>query len=246
MKKVKILGIKIDNVTFLGALKKIESFIQSGKPHQIATVNSEFIMAAQKDSEFKEILNRADLAVPDGTGLIFASGFLYGRKNKLKERVAGIDLVWELAKMAAENEWSIYFLGAAPGVAKKTANRLRSIHRNLKIAGTCQGQPKFSERKVIQDIKKSKADILLVAYSAPKQDKFIHKNLKKLNAKVAMGIGGSFDFVIGAQKRAPRWMQKLGLEWLWRLIREPKRAGRIFTATVKFPWTVFWSKFSKT
>ncbi len=243
MEKVKILGIKIDNVTFLKALKKIESLIDSGKPHQIVTINSEFIMAAQKDSEFKKVLNAADLSVPDGVGLLWASGFLYGRKNKLKERIAGADLVWELAKMAAENEWSIYFLGAAPGVAKETADRLRLIHRNLKVAGVSEGLPKFSERKVVEMVKKSKADILLVAYGAPKQDKFIHKNLKKLGAKVAMGIGGSFDFIIGKQIRAPRWMQKIGLEWLWRLIHEPKRAGRIFTATVKFPWAVFWSKF---
>ena len=243
MKKVKILGVKIDNLSFLATLKKIESFIESGKPHQIATVNSEFIMASQKDSEFKKILNAADLAVPDGIGPIFASGFLYGRKNRLKERIAGIDLVWELAKIASEKGWSIYFLGAAPGVAKKTANRLRLIHRNLKIAGVSEGQPKFSENQVIRDIKKSKANILLVAYGAPKQDEFIHNNLKKLGAKVAMGVGGSFDFIIGKQIRAPKWLQKLGLEWLWRLIREPKRAGRIFTATVRFPWSVFWSKF---
>ncbi len=244
MKQVKILGIKIDNVTFLGALRKIESLIDNGKPHQVVTVNSEFIMAAQKDAEFREILNSADLAVPDGAGLLWASRFLFGKKGKLKGRVTGIDLVWELVKMAAEKGWSIYFLGAAPGVAKKTANRLRLIHRNLKVAGTSVGEPKFSQRKIVQNIKKSKADILLVAYGAPKQDEFIYKNLKKLGVKIAMGIGGSFDFIIGKQVRAPKWMQKIGLEWLWRLIREPKRAGRIFTATIKFPWVVFWSKFS--
>lgn len=244
MKKVKILGIKINNVTFLGALKEIESFIESGKPHQVATVNSEFIMAAQKDAEFRKILNSSDLAVPDGTGLIFASGFLYGRKYKLKERVTGVDLVWELAKMASENDWSIYFLGAAPGVAKKATNKLRLIYQNLKIAGASIGEPKFSQKQIVHEIKKSKADILLVAYGAPKQDKFIYKNLNKLGVKVAIGVGGSFDFITGIQKRAPVWMRKIGLEWLWRLIREPKRAGRIFTATVKFPWKVFWSKFS--
>lgn len=239
---MKILGIKIDNVDFKEAIEKIAYFIKSGKPHQVVTVNSEFIMAAQKDKKFARILNSAALSTPDGVGPIWASGFLYGRKNKLKERVAGVDLTWELAKLAAKNGCSIYFLGAGSGVAKKAAQRLQLIHRNLKIAGISEGEPKFVEQEVVKNIAKSKADILLVSYGALKQEKFIYKNLDNLGVKVAIGVGGTFDFIAGKQIRAPKWMQKAGLEWLYRLIHEPKRIGRIFTAVIRFPIAVFWSK----
>jgi len=244
MKKVSILGIKIDNLSFLGAVRKITAFIENGGQHHVVTVNPEFIIASQKDKEFARILNSASLSIPDGTGLLWASKFLYGEKSKLKERVTGVDLVWELAKMAAEKKWSIYFLGARPGVAKIAVQRLKTLYPTLKIAGISEGEPKISPKTIIKDIKNSKTDILLVAYGAPKQDKFIAQNLSKMDAKVAIGVGGTFDFIAGIQKRAPIWMQKMGLEWLFRLLREPKRIGRIFTATIKFPITVIWSKYS--
>ena len=112
----------------------------------------------------------------------------------------------------------------------------------MKVVGISMGEPKYSREEVLESIKKSKADILLVAYGSPKQEKFIYNSLDKLGVKVAMGVGGTFDFIAGVQKRAPKWMQKLSLEWLYRLIREPKRFGRIWTAVVKFPIAVIWSK----
>jgi N-acetylglucosaminyldiphosphoundecaprenol N-acetyl-beta-D-mannosaminyltransferase len=245
MKSLSILNVKIDKINFNQVLEEVESFVNSKKPHQIATVNSEFIMAAQKDKEFMKILNSTDLSVPDGVGQIWASKFLYGKENKLETRIAGVDLVWEIAKKASENNWSIYFLGAKPGVAKLAANRLKLLHRNLKIAGISIGEPKYSVDQVVKSIHKSGADVLLVAYGAPKQEKFIFDNLNKMGVKVAIGVGGSFDFISGVQKRAPLWMRKIGFEWLYRLIREPKRIGRIFTAVIKFPLIVIISKYSK-
>ncbi|HLC39145.1 MAG TPA: WecB/TagA/CpsF family glycosyltransferase [Patescibacteria group bacterium] len=237
-----ILGVRVHNLSFNQALEKIESFIKSGQKHQIATINAEFIIAAQKDLEFKKILNSASLAVPDGTGLLFASKFLYGAKNAFKERVTGVDLTWELAKIAEKNNWSIYLLGAKTGVAQKTAVRLKYLYHNLKIVAISEGMPRYTEKQVLANINKVKPDILLVAFGAPKQEKFIAKNLPNLNFKVAIGVGGTFDFIAETQKRAPVWLQKLGLEWLWRLIHEPKRIGRIYNAVIKFPFLVFWSK----
>ena len=245
MKKIKILNVKIDNVSFQESLKRIEGFLKSDSPNQIVTVNPEFIMAAQRDRDFLKILNSASLAVPDGIGLIWASKFLYGNKNKLTERVTGVDLVWAIAKMASEKGWSIYFLGAGPGVARIAANRLKLLHKNLKIAGVSVGEPKYFEKSVVEGIRKSGADILFVAYGAPKQEKFIYKNLKDLKVKVAMGVGGSFDFIAGKQVRAPRWLQKIGFEWLWRLFFEPRRINRILTAVVRFPLKVIFSKYQK-
>lgn len=241
MKKVEILGVKIDNITFNQALIKIERLINGGQANQVVTINPEFIMEAQKDKEFKRVLNFSSLAVADGTGLIWASKFLYGHKKKLSERIAGVDLVWELAKQAERKKWSIYLLGSEHGVAKKASECLCMIHRNLKIAGVSEGEPKISTQEVVRNIKKSNADILLVAYGTPKQEKFIFQNLDHLKIKVAIGVGGTFDFIAGMQKRAPKWMQDTGLEWLWRLIREPKRFNRILTATIRFPWKVFWT-----
>jgi len=119
---------------------------------------------------------------------------------------------------------------------------LKVLNPHLKVVGISMGEPKYSREEVLESIKKSKADILLVAYGSPKQEKFIYNSLDKLGVKVAMGVGGTFDFIAGVQKRAPKWMQKLSLEWLYRLIREPKRFGRIWTAVVKFPIAVIWSK----
>jgi len=238
----KILGVKIDNLKFSQVRKKITLFLDAKKLHQIVTVNPEFIMAAQQDAEFKKIINAADLSIPDGFGLKI--GAMLGRQ-KIGERITGVDLTWEIAKLAAEKGFSIFLLGAAEGVAKKTARRLKLVHPNLKIAGTYAGSP--NDKKTIEIIKAAKPDILLVAFGAPKQDKFIF-NLKNNFSdfgfrisdlpKVAMGVGGTFDYIAGVVPRAPEWMRKLGIEWLYRLVKQPQRHNRIITATIRFPWAV--------
>lgn len=233
----KILGVKIDEFSFSEVMKKITSFLNENKIHQIATVNPEFIMTAQKDVAFKNILNSTDLNIPDGFGLQCAAFY---KRKKIGKRLTGVDLTWEIAKLAQEKGYSVFLLGGKPGVAEMTANRLRYLYRNLKIAGTYAGSP--DEEGIIERINSSNADILLVAFGAPKQEKFIHENKNELKCKVAMGVGGTFDYISEIVQRAPKWMQTLGLEWLYRLIRQPSRIKRIYTAVIKFPLTVIFSR----
>ncbi|MEI6040280.1 MAG: WecB/TagA/CpsF family glycosyltransferase [Candidatus Berkelbacteria bacterium] len=237
---IKILGVKIDQVTFPEALAKIQAFLMVDEVHQIATVNPEFIVAAQNDEKFKEILNQTALNVPDGVGIGCAAWFL---GKKIKERITGVDLTWEICKIAAEKGYSVFFLGAAEGVAEKAAFRVKLLNPQLKIAGTYAGSP--DEEGLVQKINESGADILLVAFGAPKQEKFIASNKANLKVKVAIGVGGTFNYIAGNIAYAPVWMRKAGLEWLFRLITEPKRWKRIFNAVIVFPFLVLKSRFSK-
>lgn len=237
---MKILDVKVDKITFEYALKKIEDMIEIGKKqsktHQIVTVNPEFIMEAQKNTIFKEVLNSADLAVPDGAGILWAAKYY---KEKLPERITGVDLVWEISKMAEDRGYSIFLLGGKEGIAQETGERLRVIHPRLKIAGVFGGSadPKMKD-EIAEKIISTKPDILFVAYGFPKQDIWIARYKHELGVPVSMGVGGTFDFISGNVPRAPSWMQKIGIEWLYRLIKQPWRFRRIYTATVKFPWAV--------
>jgi N-acetylglucosaminyldiphosphoundecaprenol N-acetyl-beta-D-mannosaminyltransferase len=194
--------------------------------HQIATVNPEFVMTAQRDAEFRRVLNRADLCLPDGVGLLLAGRWL-GRP--FPERVAGSDFVYHLAQLAAGDGWPIFLLGAAPGVAEEAAAVFQKRFPKLVITGTYAGSPEPAENEtIVRRINESQAKVLYVAFGAPNQDKWISRNRETLTSvRVAMGIGGSLDFVAGRATRAPRWMQKIGLEWLHRLINEPWRWRRM-------------------
>lgn len=236
----KILNIKIDHISFNDVMAKIQAFLMVDELHQIATVNPEFTVAAQSDEKFKDILNHADLNVPDGFGLQCAAWFL---GQKIGERITGVDLTWEICKLAAEKGYSVYFLGAAEGVAEMAANRVQLLYHDLKIAGTYSGTP--DEEGIINKINDASPDILLVAFGAPKQEKFIFDNKMALHVKLAMGVGGTFDYIAGIVPYAPVWLRNIGLEWLYRLFTQPKRWRRIFTATIIFPWMILVSKFKK-
>ncbi|MBI2448006.1 WecB/TagA/CpsF family glycosyltransferase [Candidatus Microgenomates bacterium] len=166
--------------------------------------------------------------------IIFAKKWLL---SEIPERVTGVDLVWKIAELAEKKSWGIYLLGAGEGIAKKTAQKMISAYPNLKIVGAYAGFPQ--EKGLVKKIAETKPDILFVAFGSPRQEIFISQNLRNLKVSVAIGVGGSFDFIAGRAKRAPKFFQKLGLEWLWRLILEPKRALRIYNATVKFVCLVF-------
>lgn len=236
----KILGVRIDNVGLQEVIAKITAFLLLNGCRQIATVNPEFVVMAQKDPEFKAILSQTDVSVADGKGIILAARFL---GQKIKERITGVDLTWEICKLAAEKGFSVYFLGAAEGIAAKAAKRIAMIHPGLKIAGFYAGTPQ--EEGLVERINKTNPDILLVAYGAPKQEKFIWQNRERLNCKVAMGVGGTFDYIAGIVPYAPLWLRKLGLEWFYRLLTQPRRFKRILAATVVFPWLVIKSRFLK-
>lgn len=242
--RVDILNIKIDNLTGREAMKKAEELLNSSSGHYIVTANPEMIVAAQKDDEFRKIINNADLTLPDGFGLLLASRFLPG-PEKLSGRVTGVDLVYKIAKIIAEYpvKRKIFFLGAREGVAKAAAEKLKKIFTGLEICGTFSGDAgEKGDRIAISIINQAKPDVLFIAYGAPKQEKWIARNLKKMpSVKLAIGVGGAFDIISGRIRRAPQWMRSAGLEWLWRLIQEPRRIGRIYNATIKFGWLVFTS-----
>jgi N-acetylglucosaminyldiphosphoundecaprenol N-acetyl-beta-D-mannosaminyltransferase len=229
--RVDILGIKIDDVTGEETLARIEQFVSDGRQHIVTTVNPEFIVAAQKDAAFARILNQADLNLPDGQGLLWAARLL---GNSLRERVTGVDTVVKLAGLSAEKGYRIYLLGAAQGVAEATARILTTRFPTLRVAGTYAGSPAPEEDdEIVQRILAADPQLLFVAYGAPKQEKWIARNLSRLQVPVAMGVGGAFDFISGEARRAPNWMQRLGLEWLHRLALQPWRWRRM-TALPRF------------
>jgi N-acetylglucosaminyldiphosphoundecaprenol N-acetyl-beta-D-mannosaminyltransferase len=237
-----ILKVHVHAVTNAQTLALIEEFIAAGRPRQLMTVNPEFVIAAQQDEEFRQIINRAALALPDGVGLLWAARFL--RTTPLPERVAGSDLVVRLAELSHQKGYRLYFLGAQEGVAAQAVSKLKARYPNLQVAGHYAGSPAEVENEaIVQRILLARPDILLVAYGAPKQDKWIARNLERLQIPVAIGVGGSFDFIAGTAARAPRWMQRLGLEWLHRLLTQPWRWRRIWNAVPRFSWLVLWSKF---
>jgi N-acetylglucosaminyldiphosphoundecaprenol N-acetyl-beta-D-mannosaminyltransferase len=219
-----------------GTLARVEEMMGEARLHQIATVNPEFVMTAQQDEPFRQVLNTADLCLADGIGLVWAARWL-GRP--VPGRVPGSEFVYHLAGLAAENGWRLFLLGASPGVAEAAAAVFQHRYPHLIIAGTYAGSPAPAENdQIVQRINQSMADVLYVAYGAPRQDKWISRNRQTLTTvRLAMGVGGALDFVTGRAVRAPRWLQRLGLEWLHRLYREPWRWRRML-ALPRFVWAV--------
>lgn len=232
-----ILGVKIHAVTTAQTLAEIEKFIARGGPHQITTVNPEFVVAAQTDPVFRQIINRASLAFADGTGLLKAARWL--NQPLLPERIPGVEMVEALAKLSAQKGWRLYFLGARPGVAEKTIAVLSGRYPGLQAAGAFAGSPRAEdEDAIVEKIIAAQADVVFVAYGAPAQDKWIARNMTRLNASVLIGVGGSFDFISGTAQRAPAWMRRLNLEWLHRFVRQPSRWRRMWNAVPRFLWLV--------
>ena len=224
--RIHILDVPVDGISYQAWMQLIDEWVnaESG-PHHVCTVNPEFLMIARQDPIFFQILNRAALCVPDGMGLLWASRRL---GSPIVERVTGSDGVPLIARQAAERGWRIFFLGARQGIAQEAAAILCRRHAGLMVAGTYGGSPAESEEDdIVAMINDAKADILFVAYGAPQQDKWIARNLSRLNVTMAMGIGGSLDFIAGAVPRAPEWMRRRGLEWCYRLLRQPWRFRRV-------------------
>jgi N-acetylglucosaminyldiphosphoundecaprenol N-acetyl-beta-D-mannosaminyltransferase len=236
---ISILGVPVHAVTMAEALSLIEHYVSEPRVHQIATVNPEFVMAAQTDAEFRRILLSADLCLPDGVGLIYAARHL---GQRLPERVPGSELVYRLAERSAGRDWPLFLLGAAPGVAEEAARALVGRYPGLRVAGTYAGSPAAEENDaIVARVNASGAVLLFVAYGAPRQDKWIARNRDALTARVAIGVGGSLDFIAGRAVRAPQWAQDAGLEWLHRLYREPWRWRRML-ALPRFATKVLFAK----
>jgi N-acetylglucosaminyldiphosphoundecaprenol N-acetyl-beta-D-mannosaminyltransferase len=225
MNSIRVLGVRIDAVDPEQALGRIEGLITAGGQHLVVTVNPEFIMRARRDPQFKQVLERADLCLPDGWGVTWAAR---RQGRPLPARVTGTDFIPLLAERAVARGWRLFLLGAAPGVAEEVADVLRDRVPGLLITGCHAGVagPEGDEES-LRLIAEAGADILLVAYGAPRQELWIARNLERLPAAVGIGVGGAFDYLSGRVTRAPGWMRRLGLEWLFRLLRQPWRAGRM-------------------
>ena len=224
--RLNILGLPLDGITYEGWLAQIEGWLKARDGlHHVCTLNPEFAIIAQRDANFRHILQRATLCVADGVGMLWAAR---RRGNPLPTRVTGADGLLRIAERAAERGWRLFFLGAAPGVGERAATALRARYPGLRIVGTVSGSPAPAEEDaLVEQINASGAELLFVAFGAPIQDKWIARNSTRLNVTMAMGVGGAFDFVAGEIPRAPRWLRRLGLEWLFRLIRQPWRWRRM-------------------
>lgn len=240
-----ILGVRVDPVTMQECLDRMSVFLESEGQHHVVTVNPEYIMEARRNAKFRSVLNASPLAVPDGVGLRVAA---IAQGRWLPERVTGADLTIRIAQIAAAKGKSLMLFGAESGIAKRAAISLRSTFPRLHIAGA-ENEENFlhhrrKESDVIARIRRRRPAVLLVALGAPKQDLWIARNLQHMpSVKVAMGVGGTLDYLAGVVPRAPRFLQRLGCEWLWRLVHEkPERRGqrlrRVLIATVLFPFAV--------
>lgn len=225
MKKVNILGIKFDNVTMTEAISICEKFLSSEKGNLIVTPNPEIVMRAKDEEEFKNIINSAELVIPDGIGIIKAGNIL---NTPLKERVAGYDLICNLLEKYSDGSKSFYFWGSKPGYAEEAKKNLEQKYPNINIVGAHTGYYKNEEEiQIIEEIRALKPDILLVGTGAPKQEKTINKYKNEGFFKIGIGCGGSIDVLAGKVKRAPKLFINLHLEWFYRLLKQPTRFKRM-------------------
>lgn len=221
--RIDVLGVSFDNVTPDEAVQRALAMLEENRPHLAVTPNPEMIQRAEKDPEFSKVLADADLVLPDGIGVIYAAKIL-GRP--LKGRVPGVDFASALMGKIAGTDKRLFLLGAKPGVAEEAAKRLTARYPGLNICGTHDGYFQ-DDAPVVEAIRASKADVVFVCLGFPRQEKWIAAHGAEAGAKLYIGLGGSLDVFAGKVDRAPEKMQKLGLEWLYRLYKEPSRIGRM-------------------
>ena len=237
MKKEKILGIQVSVTTYEELKNSVEKDILNHQKSFIVAINPEKVLKARKDEQLKELLNKATYQIPDGVGIIYASKI---KKGQIRSRITGIDCMDMLCDLASEKGYKIFLYGAKEETIKETKVKLEEKYPKINIVGYINGYEKDNE-KIIKEINKSKADIVFVALGSPKQENWINDYKDEMNAAIFQGVGGSFDVISGNIKRAPLWMQKAGLEWLYRLIKEPKRIFRQLKL-VKFLFLILFSK----
>jgi N-acetylglucosaminyldiphosphoundecaprenol N-acetyl-beta-D-mannosaminyltransferase len=222
-----VLGVRIDRVNMAQALTRIERFIEEGDSHRVVTVNLDTLRHSQRAQQFQEALNSADLAVADGAPLLWASR-LFGKP--LSERVTGVDMAERCAELAAAKGYRLFLLGAAPGVAQATARILTQKYPGLPVVETYTpplGEfPPEEEERIAERLRRARPDVLLVALSTPRLELWNHRHAGEWGVPVTIGVGAAFDMLSGRVRRAPRWMQRAGLEWLFRLWLEPRRLWR--------------------
>ena len=221
--KLDIMGLQFDNVTMDEAVARAEELLEAPGASIVVTPNAEIGYEALHDAQFRALLNGADLVLPDGAGVVLASKLL---KTPLKQKVAGVDFADRLLSILEKTGGGLFLLGSKPGIAELAAQKMTGKHPKLRICGMNDGYFK-DEAPVIEKINAAKPDVLFVCLGAPKQEIFMKTHLKELHVKLMIGLGGSLDSFAGTVKRAPNWMIRCNLEWLYRLIKEPKRFGRM-------------------
>jgi len=235
MSHVVLCGVRIDSISLEEVVNNVEKIISNNRKDYIVTPNAAHIVLLQKDNELKEVYENACLVLPDGMSIIWAAKIL---GTSLKRRITGIDLLFSLSRLAIQNNYSVFFLGAKEEIVRKVNEKLKQKFSYLKIAGFHNGYIE-DNMEVIKKINKSRTDILFIGMGFPKQEKWIYENMKLLSIKVAVCIGGVFDIIAGKAKRAPKWMQKYGLEWFFRFIQEPRRLWkRYLIGNTIFIWMV--------
>ena len=223
--KINILGVPFDEVNMSQAAERVMRFMEEGKFRVVCTPNPEIVMSAAENPEFMDVLKRADMVVADGVGIVWAAKYL---GKPLEERVSGFDLTQSVFNEMKDTEYTAYFFGGAPGVAEKAKAKMEEKFPGLKIVGVHNGYFDMDEeRRILSDIREKAPNLLLAGLGSPKQEKWIDANRYVLNGTVCIGVGGSFDVMAGEVKRAPEVYQKLGLEWLYRLIKQPSRFKRM-------------------
>jgi len=222
---VSILGVRVARMRLEQVCDWIRIMVEQGKPRHIVTANAEIVYKAHREKDFFGLLENADLVTADGAGVVLAARLL---GCPLPERVTGIDLVYRIFRLAEEKGWGLYFLGASQDVVEKAVLNTLSKHPRMRVAGFSHGYYSQEETpQVVSNINKAGPDILLVALGSPKQEMFIRQYIKELDVPVSIGVGGTFDILAGTARRAPDWMRRYGLEWLYRLYREPRRYKRM-------------------
>lgn len=221
--KTDVLGVQYDNLTMAEALARGRELLTGDKCAYVVTPNAEMAYEALHDEEFRRVLNEADLVLPDGAGVVLGAKIL---KTPLKQKVAGIEFAQNMLPVYEELGSRLYLLGSKPGVAELAAEKMLQKHPDLCICGMADGYFR-DEDEVVRKINEANADALYVCLGAPKQEYFMYRHRAKLNVRLMAGLGGTLDGIAGTVKRAPRWMIRLQLEWLYRLIREPRRFGRM-------------------
>ncbi|WP_166243587.1 WecB/TagA/CpsF family glycosyltransferase [Paenibacillus turpanensis] len=223
---VSIYGIPVSKLNMKDTVRLLSDIIRrKEKPHQVVTANPIMVMAALEQPEYMAMMKRAELVIPDGAGLVWATGYV---GNPVSERVAGFDLVQELMNVGRQEGWKVYLIGTTADAIAKAADKFQELYPGIQIVGARDGYfGEAEDAEVIASIQEAKPDILLVGRSASTQEPWIGKYKEQLGVPVMIGVGGTFDIMADKIKRAPLWMQKLSLEWLFRLIQEPYRFPRM-------------------
>jgi N-acetylglucosaminyldiphosphoundecaprenol N-acetyl-beta-D-mannosaminyltransferase len=237
MNQVRVLGVRVDCMDMDAALHRIAQLVEGGGYHLVATVNPEFVMRARADHEFARVLESADICLADGSGVVWAA-----RRQgcAIREPVTGVDLIPPLAALCAQRHFRLFLLGAAPGVAAELASRLRAEQPTLDVAVHSGSPDPASDAETVALIESHKPHVLLVAFGAPNQELWIRRMSERVGVAVAIGVGGSFDYLTGRVPRAPAWMRRAGLEWMFRLVRQPWRIKRMAVLPV-YAWRVLLS-----